>query len=431
MKVFKFGGASVKDAPSMVNVGNIIRRHQHLQLVVVISALGKTTNALEEVAHAFFKNDIESAHKKIEALEKQHNEIAQELIKDNHHPVFSELKKLFIQLRQTLDFYHRDNFDFLYDQVVATGELFSTRIMAAHCQNTGIHAVWLDARTVIKTDTNYREPKINWEETHERIRDTVVPLLKDKIVITQGFIGSTSNNYTTTLGREGSDFTAAIFSNILEAEEQVIWKDVPGVLNANPSLFPDAVKIDKLPYEEAVEMTYYGAQVIHPKTIKPLQNKNIPLHVRSFIESEKDGTLIHNIPLPKDIPPIIVIKKNQVLLSFSTKDFSFMAEDNLGQIIEEFAKLRIKTNVMQNAAISMSVVIDLNEGKLNELVNFLEPHFNVSVEKNVEVLTIRHYNDAIVGELTNGKDIVITQKTKDTVQFVCKQPLPNHRYIPF
>jgi aspartate kinase len=270
----------------------------------------------------------------------------------------------------------------------------------------------------VKTDANYRDPKINWDETHEKIIDTVKPLLKDKIVITQGFIGSTSNNYTTTLGREGSDFTAAIFSNILEAEEQVIWKDVPGVLNANPTLFPDAVKIDKLNYEEAVEMTYYGAQVIHPKTIKPLQNKSIPLHVRSFIESGKAGTIVSSNPLPKNIPPIIVIKKNQALLNFSTKDFSFMAEDNLGDIIEEFAKLRVKTNVMQNAAISMAVVIDYSEGKLNELEHFLEPHFNISIEKNIEVLTIRHYNDKIVSELTRGKDIIITQKTRDTVQFV-------------
>jgi len=420
MKVFKFGGASIKDAPSMVNVGNIIGRYRNLQLVVVISALGKTTNALEEIAQAFFKNDLDAANGKIDALEKQHFGITQALIRDAGNPVFTELKKLFTQLRQTLDFYHRDNFDFLYDQVVAMGELFSTHIMAAYLKSIGIPVVWLDARTVIKTDTNYREPKINWEETQERITDAVKPLLKDKIIITQGFIGSTSNNYTTTLGREGSDFTAAVFSNILEAEEQVIWKDVPGVLNANPAQFPDAVKIEKLNYEEAVEMTYYGAQVIHPKTIKPLQNKNIPLHVRSFIDNEKTGTIIHNIPLPNNIPPIIVIKKNQALLSFSTKDFSFMAEDNLGQIIEKFATLRIKTNVMQNAAISMAVVIDYNEGKLNELVHFLEPHFNVLVEKNVEVLTIRHYNDKIVSQLTCGKDIVITQKTKDTLQFVCR-----------
>ncbi len=420
MKVFKFGGASIKDAPSMVNVGNILSRHKNLQLVVVISALGKTTNALEEIAQAFFKKDIVTANKKIDSLERQHNEIAQALIKDSGNLLYKDLKKLFDLLRNTLEYYKPENFDFIYDQVVAMGELFSTRILAAHLQSIGINATWLDARTVIKTDANYREPRINWEETKEKINDTVKPLLKDKIVITQGFIGSTSNNYTTTLGREGSDFTAAIFSNILEAEEQVIWKDVPGVLNANPTLFPNAVKIDKLPYEEAVEMTYYGAQVIHPKTIKPLQNKNIPLHVRSFIESEKTGTIIHNIPLPKNIPPIIVIKKDQVLLSFSTKDFSFMAEDNLGQIIEEFAKLRIKTNVMQNAAISMAVVIDYSESKFSELLNYFEPHFNITVEKNVEVLTIRHYNDKIVNELTSGKDIIIMQKTKDTVQFVCK-----------
>ena len=418
MKVFKFGGASIKDAPSMVNVGKIIGRHRDLQLVVVISALGKTTNALEEVAHDLFKKDIDAAWKKIDALEMQHHAIATELIQDAGNPLFADLKKFFDLLRSTLEYYKTENFDFLYDQVVSMGELCSTKIIAAYLQSIGINAHWLDARTVIKTDTNYREPKTNWDETREKISDTVKPLLSSQIVITQGFIGSTSNNYTTTLGREGSDFTAAIFSNILEAEEQVIWKDVPGVLNANPTLFSDTVKIEKLNYEEAVEMTYYGAQVIHPKTIKPLQNKGIPLHVRSFIESEKTGTIVSGEPLPGNIPPIIVIKKNQVLLNFSTKDFSFMAENNLGDIIEEFARLRIKTNVMQNAAISMAVVIDYIENKLSELEQFLEPHFNINVEKNMEVLTIRHYNDQIVKKLTEGKNIVITQRTKDTVQFV-------------
>ncbi len=420
MKVFKFGGASVKDAPSMINVGKIISRFTNTELVVVVSALGKTTNALEEVAEAFFKGEIDVANKKIDALEKHHEEIALELLKNPKDRALTELKKMFNKLRQTPELYKSENFDFVYDQVVGMGELFSTRILASYLQSIKLNAHWLDARSVIKTDTAYREPKVNWPETKERIFDSVKPLLKKDIVITQGFIGSTSTNHSTTLGREGSDFTAAIFSNILEAEEQVIWKDVPGVLNANPTLFPNAVKIEKLPYEEAVEMTYYGAQVIHPKTIKPLQNKNIPLHVRSFIESEKEGTLIGNFPLSKDIPPIIVFKRNQVLLSFSTKDFSFMAEESLGHIIEGFAKFRVKTNVMQNAAISMAVCIDFNESKVRELSHFLEPHFNIKIEKNVEVLTIRHYNDAIVKELTKGKDVVITQKTKDTVQFVLK-----------
>ena len=418
MKVFKFGGASIKDAPSIVNVGNIIGRHKDVQLVVVISALGKTTNALEEVAQAFFKQEIDNANEKIDALERHHIEITKSLIQDSSNQIFEDLNKLINSLRNTLEYYKPENYDFLYDQVVSTGELLSTKILAAYLQQIGLNVCWLDARTVIKTDTNYREPKINWDETRERILDTVKPLLLNKIVIAQGFIGSTSNNYTTTLGREGSDFTAAVFSNILDAEEQAIWKDVPGVLNANPTVFPNAVKIDRLNYEEAVEMTYYGAQVIHPKTIKPLQNKRIPLHVRSFIDSELPGTLIYNIPLPKNIPPIIVFKKNQVLLQFSTKDFSFMAEKNLGDIIDEFAKMRVKTNVMQNAAISMAVVIDYNEGKLKELTNFLKPHFNIDISKDLSVLTIRHYNDKIVQELTEGKDVIITQKTKDTVQFV-------------
>lgn len=410
----------MKDAPSMVNVGNIINKHQKQQLVVVISALGKTTNALEEVAEAFFKKNTDTSTKLIDALEKQHFEIAGALIKNSNDPGFAELKKLFDQLRNTPNAFKAEQFDFLYDQVVSMGELFSTRIMASYLQSIGLPAVWLDARTVVKTDSNYREPKINWEETTQKITDTVKSLLNDKIVITQGFIGTTPDGYTTTLGREGSDFTAAIFSNILHAEEQVIWKDVPGVLNANPQQFPDAVKIDRLNYEEAVEMTYYGAQVIHPKTIKPLQNKGIPLHVRSFIESEKTGTIVSGQPLPAGIPPIIVIKKNQVLLEFHTKDFSFMAEENLGLILECFGKLRIRGNVMQNAAISMEACIDYNEEKLAEIMRELKADFNITTEKNLEVLTIRHFNDKIVNELTKGKTILITQKTQETVQFVCK-----------
>ncbi|MDZ4846874.1 MAG: aspartate kinase [Chitinophagales bacterium] len=420
MKVFKFGGASVKDAPSMVNVGNIISRHQQQQLVVVISALGKTTNALEDVAQAFFKKDIAAANKLIDTLEKQHFDIAGKLIKDQNDNGFVELKKLFNQLRNTLETFKPEQYDFLYDQVVSMGELLSTRIMASYLQSIGLPAVWLDARTVVKTDSNYREPKINWEETTTRITETVKSLLNDKIVITQGFIGTTPDGYTTTLGREGSDFTAAIFSNILHAKEQVIWKDVPGVLNANPTQFPDAVKIDNLNYEEAVEMTYYGAQVIHPKTIKPLQNKDIPLHVRSFIESEKTGTIVSGKPLPAGIPPIIVIKKDQALLEFHTKDFSFMAEENLGLILECFGKLRIRINVMQNAAISMEACIDYDEEKLAEIIRELKTDFSITTEKNLEVLTIRHYNDKIVSELTAGKNILITQRTRETVQFVYK-----------
>ena len=416
MKVFKFGGASVKDAAAMKNVASIISRFKNEKPLVVISALGKTTNALEEIADAFFKKNENEAAEKIDALQQQHFKIVDELF-DDAQQVKNELL-LFLKDLRGREKFKTDNYNLLYDQVVSTGELLSTKIMAAYLLSQNLPAVWLDARQIIKTDQAYREPKINWPQTTKNINENVKPLLSENIVITQGFIGSTSDNFTTTLGREGSDFTAAIFSNILEAEEQVIWKDVPGVLNANPKEFPNAVKIEKLPYEEAVEMTYYGAQVIHPKTIKPLQNKKIPLHVRSFIESEKSGTIIKNIPLPDDIPPIIVFKRNQVLLQFSTKDFSFMAEQNLGHIIEEFAKLRIKTNVMQNAAISMAVVIDFNEAKLQELTQFFEPHFNLQVEKNVEVLTIRHYNDKIVDELIAGKDVVITQKTKDTVQFV-------------
>jgi aspartate kinase len=419
MKVFKFGGASVKDAAGIRNVCDIIKMFTHEKLLVVISAMGKTTNALEEVVAAFHEKKDDQAKEKIKKIEESHFTAAEQLFNNKKHPVFKELHDLFRELYDIPLFTRTDVYNFLYDQVVCFGELFSTKLATHYFADNGINAHWLDARNVIKTDKTFREGKIIWDVTANLIKETAEPLLEDKIVITPGFIGSTLSNHTTTLGREGSDFTAAIFASVLNADELVIWKDVPGVLNCDPKQFPDALLLEQINYHEAVEMTYYGAQVIHPKTIKPIQNKNIPLRVRSFIEKEKKGTLINNSPLPSDMPPVIVFKRNQVLLELSTKDFSFMAEDVLVNVYEIFARHAFRINMAQHAAISLSAVVDAaNRQKLDELLTALQTTYNLTSNYNVELLTIRHYNKSIIDHLTKGRKIIIEERNPETVQFL-------------
>ena len=418
MKVFKFGGASIADADKIKNVSAILSKYTEQNLVVVISALGKTTNALEELAYFTFNEDESNALNKFNEVKANHLSILNGLFEQDHE-AFEVIEKLFDELLALTNTLSHINFNYYYDQIVSYGELLSTNIVSQHLNNQGHPNNWLDVRTVLKTDNAYREAKIDWDTSTKLILDQTGSS-DQNMFITQGFIGMAPDGSTTTLGREGSDFSAGIFSYILDAEELVIWKDVLGVLNANPTLFEDVTKINDLPYDEAIEMTYYGAQVIHPKTIKPLQNKNIPLRVRSFNNLEDQGTRIHNVPLPDDIPCIIVYKRSQVLLTFTTKDFSFMAEDTLSKIYSSFGKLRIKSNIMQNAAISLTVCIDHNEEKVGELINELEPYFNIDSDTGNEVLTIRHYKDDVVKDLTAGKEILITQKTSDTVQFVIR-----------
>ncbi len=419
MKVFKFGGASVKDAAAIRNVCDIITTYQNEKLLIVISAMGKTTNALEEVIAAFHEKRDDIAKEKIKSIEATHMATVNDLFTDKNHVIYKELQDLFRELHDIPLFTRTDVYNFLYDQVICFGELLSTKIVAHYLSATNINTYWLDSRNVIKTDKTFREGKIVWDITNNLIAETVKSRLLDQVVVAPGFIGSTLSNHTTSLGREGSDFTAAIFAAAIDAEELVIWKDVPGVLNCDPKQFSDAVLLEQINYHEAVEMTYYGAQVIHPKTIKPIQNKTIPLRVRSFINKDRQGTIINTKPLPANMPPVIVFKRDQVLLELSTRDFSFMAEEVLVTVYEIFSRSAFRINLAQHAAISLSAVVDANnKQKLEELLTALDTSFNTTTDYNVELLTIRHYNKEVIEKLTSGRKILIEERNKDTVQFL-------------
>lgn len=418
MKVFKFGGASIKDVEAIKNVGNILKQYSKEKLLIVVSAMGKTTNALEAVLESYVAEDG-TAFEKYEALKTQHNEFLMELFPADHE-VFAIVNDAFIEIEWVIEEPPQDEYDYLYDQVVSVGELVSSKIIAAYLNLQEISTEWLDARDVIQTDNTYRDGVVNWEETNQRAKEVVFPMLENKnFVLTQGFIGGTSENFTTTLGREGSDYSAAIFSYALDAESMSIWKDVPGILTGDPRLFEDVSKIDRLSYKEAIEMTYYGAKVIHPKTIKPIQNKNIPLYVKSFINPKGEGTVISE-DSEMSYPPVVVVESDQVLIHISTRDFSFVAEHHLSHLFQLFAKHRIKINMMQNMAISFSVCVTNQPKRLKTLIEELHENFNVRKEENLELLTIRHYKKEVLDSLLEGKIIVFEERIRETVQMVLK-----------
>ncbi len=420
IKVFKFGGASIKDADGFRNVKKILEQFPKEQLVIVVSALGKTTNALEEIAHTYFNKG--NATPLLESLKQKHVEILDQLFADKKNPVYDEVNNTFVEIDWILEDTPAESYDYLYDQIVSIGEMASTKMLAAYLFENKLPVKWMDARDLIRTDNTYREGKINWELTEKMVREKVTPVLaENKWVLTQGFLGGTSENFTTTLGREGSDYTAAALAYCLGAESVTIWKDVPGVLNADPRYFPKAQKIDKLGYLEAIEMTYYGATVIHPKTIKPLQNKGIPMNVRSFIQPAEAGTNIAESHDSLLLPAIMVLKKNQVLISISAKDFSFIAEENLGYIYNLLSKYRIKSNMMQNAAISFSICADNDEAKVKPFVEELSQHYHTLSNDKLELLTVRHYTDSVLSSLTAGRNILMEQKTRNTAQLVMKE----------
>lgn len=419
-KVFKFGGASLKDAPGFRNVKKILERFRSEQLVIVASALGKTTNALEEIVRTYFNQG--DALPLLEALKNKHIEILNQLFGNRNHPVYDLLNNTFVEIDWILEDTPAESYDYLYDQIVSIGEMASTRMLAAYLNESGLPVQWMDARDLIRTDNTHREGKIIWDITEKMVKEKVSPVLKEaKWTLTQGFLGGTSENCTTTLGREGSDYTAAILAYCLDAESVTIWKDVPGVLNADPRYFPSAQKIDKLGYLEAIEMTYYGATVIHPKTIKPLENKGIPLQVRSFIQPDEDGTVISKKYDSLLLPAVMVLKKEQVLISVSAKDFSFIAEENLGYIFTMLSKYRIKSNMMQNAAISFSICADNEDAKVKPLLEELSQHFHISSSDKLDLLTVRHYTDSVLASLTAGRIILVEQKTRNTAQLVMKE----------
>lgn len=412
MKVFKFGGASISSVDRIKNVGNIIQSFKEDKLFVIISAMGKTTNNLEKVAETFFEGNKQGALALFEQIKKDHIDICTQLT-GHAAPQFTDL---FTEVEWLLHDKPVREYDYYYDQIVCSGELLSTVIVSNYLNSIGVNNQWLDVRDIMRTDDNFRDAGIDWNFTQQKVNDEIKPVFNTTgIVITQGFIGATDENESTTLGREGSDYSAAIFANMLAAENQTIWKDVEGVMNADPKLFPDATFISELSYKEVIEMAYYGAQVIHPKTIKPLQNKSIPLHVRCFIKPSLTGTVISNQPV-HNLPPIIVVKQKQVLLKLSSKDYSFVEDTLVSKLHQLLNQVKVRTNLSQNGAISLLCCLDDRADKIEKLALAAGEFFDVQVQKDLTLLTVRHYNDEVIAKLTAGKKQVLSQKTADTIQ---------------
>ena len=410
MKIFKFGGASVKDADSVKNVLRVLSIQGFERCLIVVSAMGKTTNALERVVEFYFnKSDYQQ---EIAKIKEDHIQIAKGLFDENHH-VFSEIKLFFDDIESFLRRNKSPNYNFVYDQVVTCGEMISSKILSVYLSDNEMGNQWLDARDFIKTDTNYREGVVNWEDTEKNISQ----LDKAKTYVTQGFIGSDENNFTVSLGREGSDYSAAIFAYCLDAKDMTIWKDVPGVMTGDPRKFENVELLSNISYEEAIEMAYYGASVIHPKTLQPLKQKSIPFFVKSFINPEKAGTKI-GISTENQLLESYILKENQVLMRIATRDFSFIAEDHISFIFRELAKRNIKVSLMQNSAISLALCLEDKFNNVDELETELEQDFNTEIVKNVSLFTIRNARLENLDKLYEGKNVLLEQITKTTVQMI-------------
>jgi aspartate kinase len=420
MFVFKFGGASINNIERIKNTANIIKEHSSQKLLVVISAMGKTTNALEKIAEAYFEGRKDDALHLFEQVKANHLEVVKYLLVTNWKAAEDQLKNFFTEIEWMLHDKPVRQYDYYYDQIVCCGELFSTCIVAHYLAEQKVATQWMDVRDIFRTDNNFRDAAVDFDFTTGKIKSEILPLFStNDVVLTQGFIGSTDENESTTLGREGSDYSAAIFANILQADNLTIWKDVPAVMNADPNKFKDAVNIPLLNYTEVIEMAYYGAQVIHPKTIKPLQNKNIPLFVKSFLDTELPGTII-NGNKTANLPPIIVLKSQQVLIHFRSKDFSFMEGKALGQLHKIFNAVKLQPNLTQNTAISFVCCFDGHVEKTAEIAAQASLLFDVDVERDLSLLTIRHYDEATIEKLTTGKNIILEQRTPETLQAVCR-----------
>ena len=410
MKIFKFGGASVKDADSVKNVLRVLSIQGFERCLIVVSAMGKTTNALERVVEFYFNKS--NYQQEIAKIKEEHIQIAKGLFDENHH-VFSEIKLFFDDIESFLRRNKSPNYNFVYDQVVTCGEMISSKILSVYLSDNEVSNQWLDARDFIKTDTNYREGVVNWEDTEKNISQ----LDKTKTYVTQGFIGSDENNFTVSLGREGSDYSAAIFAYCLDAKDMTIWKDVPGVMTGDPRKFENVELLSNISYEEAIEMAYYGASVIHPKTLQPLKQKSIPFFVKSFINPEKAGTKI-GISTENQLLESYILKENQVLMRISTRDFSFIAEDHISFIFRELAKRNIKVSLMQNSAISLALCLEDKFNNVDELEAELEQDFNTEIVKNVSLFTIRNARLENLDKLYEGKNVLLEQITKTTVQMI-------------
>jgi aspartate kinase len=421
MNVFKFGGASVKDANAVRNVSRILSLFPKDQLIVVVSAMGKTTNAMEEIVDSLWNRNEKRYLELIEDRYQFHQLIVAELFPEKHYFIYQQMEELFESLKKRFYQPISDNYNFEYDQIVSLGEVLSTMIVEAFMKEEGHATVWVDCRKIIRTNHEYREGEVDWAKTEALVNERLIPLFKEKrIAITQGFIGHTSEGFTTTLGREGSDFTAGILAYCTNASGVTIWKDVPGMLNADPKWFDDTIKLQKISFKEAIELSYYGASVIHPKTIKPLQNKGIPLYVKSFIEPSAEGTVIQESTDFDHLVPSFIFKMDQVLMSFTPKDFSFIVEENLGDIFQQLAFYGVKINLMQNSALSFSILFDRSKTEPMKLVEKFKDQYSVRYNEGLELVTIRHYDQATIDRVTIDKDILLEQRTRQTIRMVMK-----------
>jgi len=417
MRIFKFGGASVKDADGIKNVFSVLEKVGHEDTLLVISAMGKTTNALELVIKNYFEKSNE-LHSSLQDVRKYHNQILLDLFDDEEHDVFYAVNSHFADLEYFLRSNKSPNYNFVYDQIVSYGEIVSTTIVSHYFNHAGLKNNWIDVRSFIKTDNNYRDAEVDWEKTQELISKGIK---KKALNITQGFLGSDENNFTTTLGREGSDYTAAIFAYCLNAESVTIWKDVPGVLNADPRYFENAVLLNQISYREAIELAFYGASVIHPKTLQPLQKKEIPLFVKSFINPLLPGTSVSKGEDLEPKTPCFIVKKEQLLLSLSSIDFSFIIEENISEIFALFHQYKIKVSLIQNSAISFSVCIEDKFGNFRELKNILSKKFKVSYNEKVSLYTIRHFDEKAAKMVEKDKTVLLKQISRETMQIVTKE----------
>ena len=417
MRIFKFGGASVKDAEGIRNVHSVLQTVGFEDVLLVVSAMGKTTNALEIVIKNYFDKSP-ALQSSVQEVKKYHNQILLDLFEDEKNAVFTEVNSLFSGLDHFLNQNKSPNYNFVYDQVVSYGELISTTIISHYMSFMGIKTQWLDVRNFIKTDNTYRDANVDWDLTQKNISKNV----KKKILnVTQGFLGSDENNFTTTLGREGSDYTAAIFAYCLNAENVTIWKDVPGVMNADPRYFENASLLNQISYREAIELAFYGATVIHPKTLQPLQKKEIPLFVKSFINPTLPGTSVSKGADLEPHLPCFIVKKNQLLLSLSSIDFSFIMEENISEIFGLLHDYKMKVSLIQNSAISFSVCIDDKFGNFNELKTILSKKFQIAYNENVSLYTIRHFDEKAAQMVEQNKDVLLKQVSRETMQIITKE----------
>ncbi|MBS7785981.1 aspartate kinase [Flavobacterium sp. CYK-55] len=417
MKIFKFGGASVKDAAGIKNVYSVLEQVGYSDVLLVVSAMGKTTNALEVVVGDYFSKSA-SLQSSIQEVKKYHNQILLDLFEDDKHAVFAAVNAWFTELDYFLGHNKSPNYNFVYDQIVSMGELISTTILSHYMNYRGIKTQWVDVRGLIKTDATYRDAEVDWEVTQKNISKGV----KRKMLnISQGFLGADDNGFTTTLGREGSDYTAAIFAYCLGAESVTIWKDVPGVMNADPRYFENARLLNQISYREAIELAFYGASVIHPKTLQPLQKKEIPLYVKSFLEPLLPGTSVAKGADLEPQLPCFIVKKNQLLVSLSSIDFSFIVEDNISEIFALLHQFKIKVSLIQNSAISFSVCIEDKFGNFDQLKSILAKKFRVAYNENVSLYTIRHFNAQAAQMVEEGKTVLLKQISRETMQIITKE----------